>query len=85
MSKQRDDEISVEGTVEEALPNACFRVRVKNGHEVLAYLAGRMRKNRIKVLPGDQVTVVISTYDLSRGRIVYRTPTTKTPDPAAGK
>jgi translation initiation factor IF-1 len=73
--KTRDDEILVTGTVEEALPNAMFRITLENGHGVLGYISGRMRSNRIRVLPGDSVQVVLSAYDLTRGRIVYREPT----------
>lgn len=73
--KTRDDEILVTGVVEEALPNAMFRITLENGHGVLGYISGRMRSNRIRVLPGDQVQVVLSAYDLTRGRIVYREPT----------
>ena len=71
----RDDAIQVEGTVVAALPNATFRVAVDVGegkHEVLAYVAGKMRKFFIRILPGDRVTVEMSPYDLTRGRIVYR-------------
>lgn len=70
--KTRDDEILVEGTVLEALPNAMFRIALSAGHEVLGYISGKMRSNHIRVLPGDHVHVVLSTYDLTRGRIVYR-------------
>jgi translation initiation factor IF-1 len=75
--KQRDDELTLEGVVLEALPNAMFRVEIQNGAVVLAYLAGKMRTHRIRVLPGDTVQVVLSAYDLTRGRIIYRVPTTK--------
>lgn len=70
MGKQ--DVIEVEGTVVEPLPNAMFRVELKNGHRVLAHISGKMRMNFIKILPGDRVTVELSAYDLTRGRIVYR-------------
>ena len=66
------DVIRLEGKVTEALPNAVFRVELENGHRVLAYVSGRMRMNFIRILPGDQVTVELSPYDLSKGRIVYR-------------
>jgi translation initiation factor IF-1 len=66
------DVIRVEGTVNEALPNAVFRVELENGHKVLAHVSGRMRMNFIRILPGDQVTVELSPYDLTKGRIVYR-------------
>ena len=64
--------IEVEGTVSEALPNANFRVELANGHEVLAYVSGKIRMYFIRVLPGDKVLVELSPYDLSRGRITYR-------------
>jgi translation initiation factor IF-1 len=66
------DAIEVEGTVTEVLPNATFRVELENGHEVLAYLSGKMRKFYIRVLEGDRVKVEMSPYDLTRGRITYR-------------
>jgi len=68
----KDDAIEMEGTVAEALPNAMFRVELENGHEVLATLAGKMRKFYIRVVIGDRVTVQMSPYDLERGRITYR-------------
>ena len=64
--------IEVEGIVREVLPNATFRVELENGHEVLAYLSGKMRQNYIRVLGGDRVKVEVSPYDLSRGRVTYR-------------
>lgn len=67
-----DDKIQVEGTVIEALPGTQFRVELDNGHEVLAYLSGKMRKYYIRILLGDRVRLEMSPYDLSRGRIVYR-------------
>ncbi len=70
MAKQEG--IVVQGIVEEALPNAMFRVELENGHEVLAHISGKMRKFRIRVMPGDQVTVELSPYDLTRGRITFR-------------
>jgi translation initiation factor IF-1 len=66
------DVIRLEGKVAEALPNAMFRVELENGHRVLAHVSGRMRMNFIRILPGDQVTVELSPYDLAKGRIVYR-------------
>ena len=63
---------SVEGTVTETLPNAMFRVELQGGHKVLAHISGTMRMHYIKILPGDKVTVELSPYDLSRGRITYR-------------
>ncbi len=68
----KQDVIELEGTVTEALPNAMFQVRLENGHEVLAHISGKMRMNYIRILPGDKVTVELSPYDLSRGRITYR-------------
>jgi translation initiation factor IF-1 len=62
----------VEGTVTETLPNAMFRVELEGGHKVLAHISGKMRMHYIKILPGDKVTVELSPYDLSRGRITYR-------------
>ena len=62
----------VDGVVEEALPNAMFRVELENGHEVLAHISGKMRKFYIRILPGDRVKVELSPYDLTRGRITYR-------------
>jgi translation initiation factor IF-1 len=64
--------IEIEGTVSEVLPNANFRVELENGHEVLAYLSGKMRQNYIRVLEGDRVKIELSPYDLSRGRVTYR-------------
>jgi len=64
--------IQVDGTIIKTLPNATFRVRLENGHEVLAHVSGKMRMHFIKILPGDTVTVELSPYDLSRGRIIYR-------------
>lgn len=66
------DAIEVEGTVIEPLPNAMFRVELQNGHRVLAHVSGKMRMNFIRILPGDRVTVELSPYDLTRGRITYR-------------
>ena len=71
MAKE-EDKIQVEGTVVEALPGTQFKVRLENGHEVLAYLSGKMRKYYIRILLGDKVRVEMSPYDLTRGRIVYR-------------
>jgi translation initiation factor IF-1 len=72
MAKQEESKIELEGSVVEALPNATFRVRLDNGHEVLAYLSGKMRKNYIRILLGDRVRLELSEYDLKRGRITYR-------------
>ncbi|MFO7266152.1 MAG: translation initiation factor IF-1 [Limnochordales bacterium] len=68
----KDDVIEMEGTVIEPLPNAMFRVELDNGHKVLCHISGKMRMNFIRILPGDRVTVELSPYDLSRGRITYR-------------
>ena len=64
--------IKSEGVIEETLPNATFKVKIENGHVILAHISGKMRMQFIKILPGDKVTVEISPYDLSRGRIVFR-------------
>ncbi|MCK4296959.1 MAG: translation initiation factor IF-1 [Candidatus Marinimicrobia bacterium] len=64
--------IKIDGTIKENLPNASFRVVLENGHEVLAHVSGKMRMHFIKILPGDKVTLELSPYDLSRGRIIYR-------------
>lgn len=68
----KEDAIEVEGVVVETLPNAMFRVELKNGHRVLGHISGKMRMHYIKILPGDTVVVELSPYDLTRGRIVYR-------------
>ncbi|HNT75989.1 MAG TPA: translation initiation factor IF-1 [Anaerolineae bacterium] len=68
----KEDKIGVEGTVVEALPGTQFRIELDTGHQVLAYLSGKMRKYYIRILLGDRVRVELSPYDLSRGRIVYR-------------
>ena len=68
----KEDCIQVEGTVVESLPNAMFRVELENGHVVLAHISGKMRMHFIKILAGDKVSVELSPYDLSRGRIFYR-------------
>ena len=68
----KKEAIEVEGTVEESLPNAMFRVELSNGYKVLAHISGKIRLHYIKVLPGDKVVVELSPYDLSRGRITYR-------------
>lgn len=72
MTKASKQKIEVEGTVMEALPNTQFRVELDNGHEVLAYISGKMRKHYIRILLGDRVKVELSPYDLTRGRIIYR-------------
>ncbi|MBN1289622.1 MAG: translation initiation factor IF-1 [Actinobacteria bacterium] len=68
----KEDAIEVEGKVLEPLPNAMFKVELDNGHKVLAHISGKMRMHYIRILPGDRVTVELSPYDLSRGRITYR-------------
>jgi translation initiation factor IF-1 len=68
----KEDVIEVEGIVDEALPNATFKVKLESGHIVLAHLSGKLRQNYIKILPGDKVTMELSPYDLSRGRITWR-------------
>jgi len=68
----KEEGIQVEGTVIEALPNATFRVELENGHRLLAHISGKMRMHFIRILPGDKVTVEMSPYDLTRGRITYR-------------
>ncbi len=70
--KQKKDVIEAEGTVTEALPNAMFRVQLDSGHSVLAHISGKMRMNYIRILLGDRVTLELSPYDLTRGRITYR-------------
>ena len=70
MAKQ--DVIELEGTVLDTLPNAMFKVELENGHEILAHVSGKIRMNYIRILPGDKVTVEMSPYDFSRGRITYR-------------
>lgn len=69
---KRDDVIEVKGRVTEALPNAMFKVELDNGHKILAHVSGKIRINFIRILPGDSVTVELSPYDLTRGRIIYR-------------
>ena len=68
----KEDVIEIEGIVNETLPNAMFKVELENGHEVLAHVSGKIRMHNIKILPGDKVTVELSPYDLTRGRITYR-------------
>lgn len=68
----KEDIIEFDGTVLEALPNAMFSVELSNGHKILAHISGKLRMNYIKILPGDKVTVEISTYDLTKGRIIWR-------------
>ena len=68
----KEESIEVEAVVEETLPNAFFKVRLANDHMVLAHISGKMRKNYIRILPGDKVRMELSPYDLNRGRIIYR-------------
>jgi translation initiation factor IF-1 len=68
----KEDIIEIQGTVSETLPNAMFRVKLDNGHMILAHISGKMRMHFIRILPGDKVTVEMSPYDLTRGRITYR-------------
>ncbi|EKN97628.1 translation initiation factor IF-1 [Leptospira interrogans serovar Pomona] len=68
----KEEAITVDGTALEPLPNAMFRVELENGHKVLAHISGKMRMHYIRILPGDKVTVELSPYDLSKGRITYR-------------
>ena len=68
----KDDVIEVEGTVEESLPNTMFMVDIGNGHTILAHISGKLRMNYIRILPGDKVTIQMSPYDVTRGRITWR-------------
>jgi translation initiation factor IF-1 len=68
----KEDVIEVEGTVTEAMPNAMFKVEIQGGHEVLAHISGKLRMNFIRILPGDKVTLEMSPYDLTKGRITWR-------------
>ena len=68
----KDGVIEIEGSVVESLPNAMFRVELTNGHKVLAHISGKMRKNYIRILTGDEVTIELTPYDLTKGRITYR-------------
>ena len=68
----KEGAIEVDGVVQEALPNAMFRVELENGHVVLAHISGKLRQNFIRILPGDKVTMELSPYDLSKGRIIWR-------------
>lgn len=68
----KDDVIEIEGTVIESLPNAMFQVELANGHQILAHISGKLRMNFIRILPGDKVTVEMSPYDLTKGRITWR-------------
>ncbi len=79
----KEDQIEMEGTVIDALPNTMFRVELENGHVVLAHISGKMRKNYIRILKGDKVTVEMTPYDLSKGRITFRHKEGGPPRPAA--
>ena len=68
----KEDMIELEGTVVEAMPNAMFKVEIQGGHQILAHISGKLRMNFIRILPGDKVTVEMSTYDLTKGRITWR-------------
>ena len=68
----KEDVIEIEGVVVDALPNAAFKVELENGHQILAHISGKLRMNFIRILPGDKVTVQMSPYDLTRGRITWR-------------
>lgn len=68
----KEDAIELEGTVIEALPNAMFKVELENGHQILAHISGKLRMNFIRILPGDKVTIEMSPYDLTKGRITWR-------------
>jgi len=68
----KEDTIEVEGIVTDSLPNAVFKVKLENGHEIIAHISGKLRQNYIKILTGDRVTLELSPYDLSRGRIIWR-------------
>ncbi len=72
MAKNKDEIIELEGKVIDVLPNTKFTVELENGHQILAHVSGKIRMNNIRILPGDKVTVELSTYDLTRGRITYR-------------
>lgn len=69
---EKEEALELEGVVDEALPNTMFRITLDNGHSVLGHISGKMRKHYIRILPGDRVTVELSPYDLTRGRITYR-------------
>lgn len=78
----KEEAIEVQGKVIQALANTQFKVQLENGHEIIAHIAGRIRRNFIKILPGDTVTVSISPYDLTKGRITYRGPLRRQPQPS---
>ena len=68
----KEDMIELEGTVVEAMPNAMFKVEIQGGHQILAHISGKLRMNFIRILPGDKVTIELSPYDLTKGRIIWR-------------
>lgn len=70
--EERDDRLTIEGSVEEALPGTLFRIKCDTGHEALCTLSGKLRFNRIRLLPGDRVSIEVSPYDITRGRVVWR-------------
>jgi len=80
----KEDFIEFEGRIDEALPDGRFRVKLENGHEIIAYTAGRMRKSRIRSLVGDRVTVEMTPYDLTKGRITYRHKDERPPSASGG-
>jgi translation initiation factor IF-1 len=80
----KEESIQVQGKVTQALANTQFRVKLENGHEIIAHIAGKIRKNFIRILPGDVVTVAISPYDLTKGRITYRGPLRQAPPETPG-
>ena len=80
----KEDSIEMQGVVVDTLPNTTFRVKLENDHVVTAHISGRMRKNYIRILTGDKVTVELTPYDLSRGRIIYRESGRRKPEPEAG-
>jgi len=73
VSVPKEEAIVLEGTVVETLANTKFRIKIESGHEILAHISGKMRRHYIRIIPGDRVTVEVSPYDLTRGRIIYRT------------
>lgn len=81
----KEDQIEMEGTVIDTLPNTMFRVQLENGHVVIAHISGKMRKNYIRILKGDKVTVQLTPYDLTKGRITFRSRDGKSSAPAADK
>ena len=80
----KEEAIQVQGRVTQALANTQFKVKLENGHEIIAHIAGKIRKNFIRILPGDTVTVSISPYDLNKGRITFRGPLRQAPPDTAG-